>query len=94
MNFESAWGEPFILLDDIANKYDVSIKNVWCVEFEHEHTISKYPLSKLDRMQIDNTYANSLDQQKLQIEQMFDKNEVEITTGSFDDFFKPLSEEE
>jgi len=91
--FESAWGEPFILLDDIANKYDVSIKNVWCVEFEHEHTISKYPLSKLDRMQIDNTYANSLDQQKLQIEQMFDKNEVEIKTGSFDDFFNKSEEE-
>ena len=92
--FESAWGEPFLLLDDIANKFNVSIENIWQVEFEQDATKSIYPLNPLERMEIDNTYAKSLDDNKAKIEEMFKKKQVEIETGSFDDFFTTKFEEE
>lgn len=73
LNFESAWGEPFLLLDDIANKYSLTIKNVWDVEFDNAG-LSNYPMPILQRAELDNTWAKSLDAQRVAI----DKAAVEI----------------
>jgi len=43
-NFESAWGQPWALLNDIANKYRLSIKNEWQVEFEYDIETTEYPM--------------------------------------------------
>ena len=43
-NFNSAWGQPWALLNDIANKYRLSIKNEWQVEFEYDMETSEYPM--------------------------------------------------
>ncbi len=43
-NFESAWGQPWALLNDIANKYRLSIKNEWQVEFEYDIETTEYPI--------------------------------------------------
>ena len=91
--FESAWGEPFLLLDDIANKFNVSIENIWQVEFDQDNGKSIYPLNPLERMEIDNTYAKSLDDNKAKIEEMLKNKQIEIETGSFDDFFNKSEEE-
>ena len=47
LKFSSAWGEPFILLDDIAKKYNLEIENIWMVEFEEGWETSNYPLNSL-----------------------------------------------
>lgn len=87
LKFNSAWGEPFILLDDIAKKYNLEIENVWLVEFEEGWETSNYPLSSLERMAIDNTYAAGLDASKQQIKDMFKDKEVK---GHVSEVFKPL----
>lgn len=46
MTFDSAWGEPFRLLNDIARKYNLKISNSALHEFEEEPVQSKYPLSE------------------------------------------------
>ena len=43
-NFESAWGQPWALLNDIANKYRLNIKNEWQVEFEYDMETTEYPM--------------------------------------------------
>lgn len=73
LNFESAWGEPFLLLDDIANKYNLTIKNVWDVEFDNAG-LSNYPMPILQRAELDNNWAKSLDDQRVSI----DRAAVEI----------------
>jgi len=73
LNFESAWGEPFLLLDDIANKYNLTIKNVWDVEFDNAG-LSNYPMPIMQRAELDNNWAKSLDDQRASI----DRAAVEI----------------
>ena len=63
----------FLLLDDIANKYNLTIKNVWDVEFDNMGT-SNYPMPILQRAELDNTWAKSLDDQRVSI----DRAAVEI----------------
>ena len=45
MTFDSAWGEPFKLLNEIGKKYNLKITNSALHEFEEEPVQSKYPLS-------------------------------------------------
>ena len=45
MTFDSAWGEPFRLLNEIARKYNLKITNSALHEFEEEPVHSIYPLS-------------------------------------------------
>ena len=45
MTFDSAWGEPFRLLNEIGKKYNLKITNSALHEFEEEPVQSKYPLS-------------------------------------------------
>ena len=45
MTFGSAWSPPFMLLNDIAIKYDLEITSKYIVEFEEDEHIDRYPLS-------------------------------------------------
>lgn len=67
LTFESAWGEPFLLIDDLANKFDVHISNTWQVEFEDEPAVSTYPMTALKRDDYNNNWANDLDKQHEQM---------------------------
>ena len=44
LRFDSAWGEPFMLLNDIAIKYNLQIINKWSIEMDEGNGISHYPL--------------------------------------------------
>ena len=46
-NFRSAWGQPWALLNEIANKYHLNIKNEWQVEFEYELETTIYPMDNM-----------------------------------------------
>ena len=45
MTFGSAWSPPFMLLNDIAIKYDLEITSKYIIEFEDGEHIDRYPLS-------------------------------------------------
>ena len=45
MTFGSAWSPPFMLLNDIAIKYDLEITAKYIVEFDDDEHIDRYPLS-------------------------------------------------
>ena len=68
--FESAWGEPFILLDDLSHQFKVVIENDFCIEFEEDIHTSMYPLSIMERSDIDAHWKKSLDEQKELIKNM------------------------
>ena len=61
MTFDSAWGEPFKLLNDIARKYNLKISNSALHEFEREPVQSKYPLSEEETKQIYTEHAMMFD---------------------------------
>ena len=61
MTFDSAWGEPFKLLNDIARKYNLKISNSALHEFEREPVQSKYPLSEEETKQIYAEHAMMFD---------------------------------
>lgn len=67
LTFESAWGEPFLLIDDLANKFDVHISNTFHVEFEDEPEVSTYPMTALIRDEYNNNWANDIDKQHEQM---------------------------
>lgn len=46
--FESAWGEPFRLLNDIAIKFNLEIENKWDIELGNGDGISNYPWTPED----------------------------------------------
>ena len=50
--FESAWGEPFRLLNDIAIKFNLEITNVWDIEMDQGSGESKYPWTPEDTERI------------------------------------------
>lgn len=50
--FESAWGEPFRLLNDIAIKFNLDIENKWDIELGNGDGISTYPWTPEDTEQI------------------------------------------
>ena len=50
--FESAWGEPFRLLNDIAIKFNLEITNVWDIEMGQGNGESKYPWTPEDTERI------------------------------------------
>ena len=41
--YDSPWNEPWMLLNDIALKYDLKISNTWDIEMM-ENSISRYPI--------------------------------------------------
>jgi len=56
--FESAWGEPFLLLQHIAETYNVSICNKFLDEFEYdleEPHQTDYPIEEFDMVEQEHT---------------------------------------
>ena len=43
LSFDSAWGEPFLLLNHIARKYDLTMTNVWDIELGNGNGTTEYP---------------------------------------------------
>ena len=58
--FESAWGEPFRLLNDIAIKFNLTIKNTWDIELGNGDGISEYPWTPEDTERIYNQHETEL----------------------------------
>ena len=56
--FESAWGQPFILLHDICTKFNLTMKNTYDIEFEEELKTDTYPIENAEEMF--NEYRNSM----------------------------------
>tara|TARA_B100000902_G_C27291545_1_gene907431 strand:- start:1596 stop:2204 length:609 start_codon:yes stop_codon:yes gene_type:complete len=48
IKFDSAWGEPFLLLNHIAREYDLHITNSWTIELDNGSGMSDYPWSDED----------------------------------------------
>lgn len=48
--FESAWGQPYMLLHDIATQYNLTITNTFVVEFEEEETATTYPIKNAEEI--------------------------------------------
>ena len=59
-HFNSAWGEPFRLLNDIAVKFNFEIRNEWMVEMDEGEGISEYPWTPEDTERIYANYEKSL----------------------------------
>lgn len=58
--FESAWGEPFRLLNDIAIKFNLTIENTWDIELGNGDGISEYPWTPEDTERIYNEHETGL----------------------------------
>ena len=58
--FDSAWGEPFRLLNDIAIKFNLTIVNSWDIELGNGDGISEYPWTPEDTERIYNEYEKSM----------------------------------
>ena len=58
--FDSAWGEPFRLLNDIAIKFNLTIVNSWDIELGNGDGVSEYPWTPEDTERIYNEYEKSM----------------------------------
>ena len=58
--FDSAWGEPFRLLHDIAIKFNLTIVNSWDIELGNGDGVSEYPWTPEDTERIYNEYEKSM----------------------------------
>jgi len=56
--FESAWGQPFMLLHDICVKFNLTMTNKYDIEFEDELFTDTYPIENAE--QLFNEYRNSM----------------------------------
>ena len=54
--YESAWGEPFRLLNDIAIKFNLEITNHWNIEMNQGNGVSEYPWTPEDTEQVYNEH--------------------------------------
>ena len=48
-SFGSAWGEPWILLQKIAEKYNFVMKNAWSIEMNQGSDTTNYPIDNADK---------------------------------------------
>ena len=69
VGFESAWGEPFLLLQEIATKYNVNINNKWDIEFGQDSGQTIYPFSNGEEVKAD--HIKSLQESRDKIDSMF-----------------------
>lgn len=58
--FDSAWGEPFMLLNDIARKYNVNIINTHLTEFEYDSEQTNYPWTDDETTEVYNNFREGL----------------------------------
>lgn len=59
--FQSAWGEPFMLLNDIANKYNLTITNTLRHEFEEDTFTTEYPWTPEETLDVYRDHRKVLD---------------------------------
>jgi len=59
--FQSAWGEPFMLLNDIANKYNLTIINTVRHEFEDDTVTTEYPWTPEETLDVYRDHRKVLD---------------------------------
>ena len=64
--FESAWGQPFILLHDICVKFNLTMTNKYDIEFEDEIKTDTYPIENAE--QLFNEYRNSMQDMRSRID--------------------------
>lgn len=62
--FESAWGEPFRLLNDIAIKFNLTIINIWDIELGNGDGISEYPWTPEDTERIYAEFERDMNQMR------------------------------
>lgn len=71
LTFDSAWGEPFMLLNDIATKYNLYIVNTIVHEFEEDEFKSEYPWTPEDTINEYNNHRFGLDKSRQTVKEMF-----------------------
>jgi hypothetical protein len=69
IKFESAWGEPFLLLNEIANKYNVKILNQWQIELDEGDGVTEYPIPNGD--EVKKQHIKELQDMRNSIDNMF-----------------------
>jgi hypothetical protein len=66
--FDSAWGEPWMLLNDIAEKYNINIMNTWLIETDQGDGVSQYPIVNADELY--RQYVQDFEQMKMDVKNM------------------------
>ena len=69
IKFESAWGEPFLLLNEIANKYNVKVLNQWQIELNEGDGVTEYPIPNGD--EVKKQHIKELQDMRNSIDKMF-----------------------
>ena len=69
--FDSAWGEPFRLLNDIAIKFHLEVKNTWDVEMGQGQGVSEYPWTPEDTERIYSEFERDMNQMREEIRTKF-----------------------
>ena len=69
--FDSAWGEPFRLLNDIAIKFNVEVKNTWDIEMGQGQGVSEYPWTPEDTERIYSEFERDMNQMREEIRTKF-----------------------
>ena len=69
--FDSAWGEPFRLLNDIAIKFNVEVKNTWDIEMGQGQGVSEYPWTPEDTERIYSEFERDMNQMREDIRTKF-----------------------
>ena len=63
------WGEPFLLLNEIANKYNVKILNQWQIELDEGDGVTEYPIPNGDKVK--KQHIKELQDMRNSIDKMF-----------------------
>ena len=74
MTFQSAWGEPFMLLNDIANKHNLTIVNTIRHEFEDDTFTSEYPWTPEETLSTYRDHRKVLDINKEMLDKVVKDN--------------------
>ena len=75
MRFDSAWSEPWMLLNDISRKYNLNITNHWDIELGNGDGVTKYPWTDEETQETYSDFVLQHEEMKLQVKKMFmDKN--------------------
>lgn len=68
LSFDSAWGEPWMLLNDIAEKYNINIMNTWLIEMDQGDGVSQYPIVNAEELY--RQYVQDFEQMKMDVKKI------------------------
>lgn len=68
LSFDSAWGEPWMLLNDIAEKYNINIMNTWLIEMDQGDGVSQYPIINAEELY--RQYVQDFEQMKMDVKKI------------------------